>query len=175
MGEYYLVVNPVKRQYLDAARFHESIRRHGLLQGLHGIAVALLLLDTRWDFPPPLVGSWLGDPIVVTGDSAAPQTTLLQTATTEQPDRNLYGMAIETFEDISHQAIIMVCEERTERIDDFVLRAKEQSGLLVELGDIVFYLKYHPLEQALIRLLGPDWTRRYKAATKHYHLRRLNH
>lgn len=173
MGEYFLVVNPAKRQYLDAARFGESIRRNGLFQGLHGIAVALLLLDTRWDSPPPLVGSWLGDPIVVTGDAAAPHTALLQTATVEQPNRNLYQMTIEEFEDISHQAMVMMCEERKERIDDFVNRARVRNSLLVELGDIVFHLRYRPLEQALKRLIGPDWTRHYATATKSYHLRHL--
>jgi len=175
MGEYFLVVNPLKRQYLDAIRFGESIKRGGLLQGKHGIAVALLLLDRHQDHrtPSSLVGSWVGDPIIITGDSAVPHTTLLQTATDEQPDRNLYIMALEEFEDISHKAIVMVCEDSKERIDDFVKKAREQSSLLVELGDIVLYLKYQPLEHALKHLFGPDWTRAYGTALKHYHLRRL--
>jgi hypothetical protein len=175
MGEYFLVVNPVKRQFLDAIRFGESIKRGGLLQGKHGIAVALLLLDTHQDLrnSSSLVGSWMGDPIIITGDSAVPHTALLQTATVEQPERNLYAMALEEFEDISHRAIVMVCEDSKERIDDFVNRAKEQSSLLVELGDIVFHLKYQPLKYALTRLLGIDWTRSYRIATKDYHLRRL--
>jgi len=175
MGEYFLIVNPVKCQYLDAIRFGESIKRGGWFQGKHGIAVALLLLDTQMRPPTSLVGSWVGDSVIVTGDSAAPHTALLQTATVEEPKRNLYATASEEFEDLSHRAIVMVFEERQESIEEFVNRAKEQRSLLVELGDIVFYLKYHPLELALKRLIGPDWIKLYAAATKNYHLQRLMH
>ncbi len=139
MGEYFLIVNPVKRQYINASRFGENIKRSGLFQGLHGVAVALLLCDTKYPVHP-LEGSWLGDPIIVTGDGSEPNTALIQTSTEGEPERNLYETAFEEFEDISQHAIVMVCEDRSERIAALVNASKDQSYLLIELGDIVFEL-----------------------------------
>jgi hypothetical protein len=43
MSQYFKIVNPVKRQYIDAIRFSENIKASGYMRGYHAVAVALLV------------------------------------------------------------------------------------------------------------------------------------
>jgi hypothetical protein len=163
MGEYFLIVNPAKRQYIDAFHFGESIKFNGILRGKHATALALLICDEAQAIPP-LGGTWAGDPLVVTGDSAPANTAGVTTATSSHPDRNLYRLAQEEFENISLQMIAMLCERDHTSADEFAERARTDKHLLAELGEVVFQIGCPPLQAALKDTLGSDWTKHYKEA-----------
>jgi len=84
MGQYFLIVNPAKRQYLTSHAFGAGLKlmeftnqEHGPLQ-----AMAVLMADSNGrgggdlgtdgltDAELALIGSWAGDPVYVTGDYA---------------------------------------------------------------------------------------------------------
>jgi hypothetical protein len=112
MSQYFLIVNPVKRQYIDASRFDERTKASGFMRGYHATAVALLVCQSievghRYG---PLAGSWYADPIIAAGDDhGQPDQYGFATSTSTNPDRNLYQLARDEFEDISYQAIAMLC------------------------------------------------------------------
>ena len=163
MGQYFLVVNTAKRQYLDAARFGENNKRSGILLGKHGAAVALLLLDaTKRPDSHHLVGSWVGDPVVVTGDYAEPNSAGLQTSSESDPSRNLYGLAREEFEDISREAMLMLIADQEDWAAQFARDIDYSGSLLIELGQLVFNYHCEPLREALEKTLGNDWPKRYR-------------
>lgn len=160
MGEYFLVVNPVKKQYLNARRFGENVKRSGILNGKHAMALGLLLCDSKGEHP--LFGSWVGDPVMVAGDYSNPNPAGIQTSTEETPTRNLNDVAREEYEDISRDAIIMLMSEWDYWIDCFVEDAKTSRWLLIELGYIVFQNNFEPLRESLEKFFGRDWTKRFK-------------
>ena len=169
MGQYFKIVNPAKKQYLDPASFDENNKASGYMLGLHAAAVAVLVCKPL-DVPEhyrygPLAGSWFGDSLYAAGDDyGAPNPDSLLTAIPEYPDRNLNQMAKQEFEDISYKAIAMLCEGRDYYADLFATRVAGVcgEGLLVHLGNIVFQMGCDPLREALERVLGGDWPKRYK-------------
>jgi hypothetical protein len=61
--------------------------------------------------PWELEGSWVGDPVVLTGDDTSPPNPNgIRTSTPGNPTRNLNTMAAEEFYNISHLAIAMLSE-----------------------------------------------------------------
>jgi hypothetical protein len=169
MGQYFLVVNPAKKQYLDAGRFGENIKRSGIFCGRHAQAVGLILCHT--DQPRgahPLIGSWAGDPIFVTGDYALPDSKGMQTTTPDQPERNLYELACQEYEDITPQAIMMLIAEKPGAADELVNQTKYDSSLLVELGYLVFRDNCEPLREALERNIGKDWAKKFREASRNW-------
>ncbi len=175
MGQYFKIVNPAKKQYLDAGRFNENIKASGILCGNHAIAVALLVCNLdqvrdgwgslRHDYGP-MAGSWCGDPINVVGDDhTKPDAFGIKTSTEETPERNLCWMAEEEFEDISYKAIAMLCEGRKDIAEDMVERAASSAEMaLVNLGNVVFYVGCKPLEEALEKHYGDEWVKKYRDA-----------
>jgi hypothetical protein len=157
MGEYFLIVNPVKQQYIDASRFGENIRHSGILRGSHAAAVGLLICDSTHEGQHPLIGAWVGDQIIATGDYSRPNTAGFQTTMEEYPNNNLFGLAIATFEDISQQAIIMLCMDNPSWAGEFANRSMNEDDVLIEVGDIVMHLGCEPLRRALESIFGPDW------------------
>ena len=103
MGQYFLVVNPAKKHYIDPAHlFGQSIKRGGILKGYCGEVVEEMIRDGPRDPKSPLAGLWLGDVIIVAGDDyGEPNPAGLTTATPAQPHRNLHRMAREEYADIS--------------------------------------------------------------------------
>ena len=66
MGEYFLIANVDKRQFLSAGSMNESSKRGGFLRGLHGRALALLVCrsdELRHGYGE-LAGSWYGDRVI---------------------------------------------------------------------------------------------------------------
>lgn len=110
-----------------------------------------------------LVGRY---PIFVTGDYALPDSNGMQTTTPDQPDRNLYELASEEYEDITPQAIMMLIDERPDTADEVVNWAKGDSSFLVELGYLVFRGGSEPLREALERNIGKDWSKKFKEACR---------
>ena len=162
MGEYFLIVNPVKRQYVSASPFGENIKRNGIFAGHHGYAIGLLLCNDPENFfdAHPLVGSWAGDPIIVAGDYSAPDTLGIPTTLPDGPGRNLYHMAEEEFEDISHRVMIMLFDEYKrykDSLNEFLYNAMWVPCLFDALKEIVLSLEYIPLREALEKSIGPHW------------------
>ena len=105
MGQYFKIVNPTKKQCIDAFKFDENIKASGVMYGYHGFAVALLVC--RLDEVPhtygDLAGFWHGDPVIAVGDDyGEPDVYGVKTSTEENPHRNLYWLAKEEYEDVSY-------------------------------------------------------------------------
>ncbi len=176
MGQYFKIVNPVKRQYLDASSFGENIKASGFMIGYHAIALAVIVCNSD-EVPKhyrygPLAGSWCGDPIYAAGDDyGLPNLHGIVTSTEENPQRNLNQMAKEEFEDISYRAIAMLCEGGDYYSEAFAKRVAESpdSELIVHLGNVIFQIGCEPLKKALIKELGEEWTKLYKGACNKWH------
>lgn len=103
MGQYYLVVNLDKKQYLHPHRFGDGLKLREFGQSGFGTmyALASLLADGNGrgggDIPSedPLIGSWAGDRIVIAGDYADPGKFGLKS------DLALYEEARTQYHDIS--------------------------------------------------------------------------
>lgn len=103
MGQYYIVVNLDKKQYLHPHKFGDGLKLREFGQSGFGTmyALAALLADGNGrgggDIPSddPLIGSWAGDRIVITGDYADPGKYGLRA------DRGLYEEAQQQYHDIS--------------------------------------------------------------------------
>jgi hypothetical protein len=103
MGQYYMVVNLDKKQYIRPLAFGDGSKllEFGCSAGSTMTALALLLASGNGrgggDHPStaPPVGSWAGDRIVVAGDYG--DNGLF----TNDPNRNLYALARAEFENVS--------------------------------------------------------------------------
>jgi hypothetical protein len=158
MGEYFKIVNPAKQQYIDPINFGEGIKRGGILRGNHGLAVSCLVC--RGAGIGRLFGTWAGDEIFVAGDEAPPDEWGIATATPERPDRNLNRMAGDEFENISCEAIVMLCEFDASLSEEFASKANASGPLLMSLGYAVYQLGYKPIEMALEKIIGKHWTKK---------------
>ncbi len=115
MGQYYKVVNTTKGEVMTPHAFGSGAKlmefssdRQSIMQGL-----AILLADgnnrgggdLRSD--NPLVGSWAGDNIVVSGDYADEGKFVPK----RNHKQNLYRYAEENYKDISYDVIRVLCED----------------------------------------------------------------
>lgn len=117
MGQYFLVANIDKQQYLYAHKFWDGLKLgefgpsgSGTMAGL-----AYLLADNSG------LGDWVGDRIVICGDYGPPgehiKPAWLRRWRREQPKYgeghtpNLYQYVSEFFTDISTDVIIRLCED----------------------------------------------------------------
>lgn len=157
MGEYFKIVNPAKKQYIDALNFGEGVKRRGILLGHHGLAVACLVC--RGTGSGELFGAWAGDEVFVAGDEHPPNEWGILTTTLGRPDRNLNQMAKDEYEDISYKAIVMLCEFDPSLVEEFAKKASTNSCLLLSLGYAVYQLGYKPIERALVEIIGKNWTK----------------
>jgi hypothetical protein len=116
MGQYYKVVNTTKGQYLKPHTFGSGAKLMefssdgmSIMQGL-----AILLADGNnrggGDLysDNPLIGSWAGDSVIVTGDYADEGKFV----PVKNRKENLYTYASENYEDISQEVICCLCEDR---------------------------------------------------------------
>lgn len=139
MGQYHMIVNLTKKQFLHPHKFGEGLKlmefgcdAMGVLTGL-----TILLADSNdrggGDFrvEDPLVGSWAGDRIVITGDYgdngkwldtlSAEQTAALQ----NRKDTNLYS-ALEVFTDISEEVVKMM--QKDEYLKEHMIQRPQKKG-----------------------------------------------
>ncbi len=86
MGQYYLIVNPIKRQFLNPHKFGCGLKLMEFSQSEYGPQQALTILlangngrgggdlETRGmtDEEKAVIGSWAGDPVIVAGDYGDP-------------------------------------------------------------------------------------------------------
>jgi hypothetical protein len=165
MGAYFLVVNPAKQQYLDPDRFGEGIKFSVVLRGdfcLH--ALKLLISDCFQRDTTSFRGAWLGDPVILASDDTGlPNPGHLQTATADDPVRNLSAWARAEFTDISYRALAELCLDN-EMATELAARAKEDHALLIDLCAALE--QFHPwsLEHVLERAVGAPWRKAYSKA-----------
>jgi hypothetical protein len=174
MSQYFKIVNPAKRQYIDAIRFSENIKASGYLRGYHAVAVAVLVCHTV-EVPHcygPLAGSWYGDPVIAAGDDyGQPDQYGLMTSTEADPKRNLNQMARDEFEDISYQAIAMLCQGRDGFAEEIAAKAAAARSrhLFIQLGNVVMLVGCEPLEEALEQAFGREWRKLYQREFPNHH------
>lgn len=86
MGQYYIIVNPVKKQYLNPHKFGAGLKLMEFTNTEYGPQQALCILlsngngqgggdlgtDGLTDEEKALIGSWAGDPVIVAGDYGEP-------------------------------------------------------------------------------------------------------
>ena len=109
-----------------------------------------------------------GDSVFIVSDEQGKADEFgVETSTEQNPDRNLYWMAKEEFEDISYKAIALLCKWREDIAEEMAQRAAtgvSPDRELVDLGNVVFMLALDPLERALVKDYGAEWASRYKKA-----------
>ncbi len=113
MGQYYLIVNLDKKQFLHPHRCGDGLKLLEFACSASGTLTALAILladgnnrgggDLRSDHP--VIGSWAGDGIVVAGDYAD------EGKFTGDPARNLYCVAHDEYQDISRQALRAMADD----------------------------------------------------------------
>ena len=114
MGQYYKIVNIKKKQYISPHTFGDgsklmefSMSANGVLAGL-----SILLADGNGrgggdlNSDNPIVGSWAGDNIVITGDYADEGKFV------KDADKNLYHIASIEGEDISLKVLDALCDDQ---------------------------------------------------------------
>lgn len=131
MGQYYIAVNLDKKQFVrphacgDGAKLMEF--------GLSGMGtmscLAILLADGNGRgggdlrSGKPIIGSWAGDRIVITGDYADEGRFVPDDARTDEGRvPNLYNLASEEFEDVSIPAMRALAD------DEYVRRTLEEAA-----------------------------------------------
>ena len=165
VGAYFLIVNPVRRQYFDPARFGEAIKFSALLRGGHCIqALKLLLSDCFPREGTSFPGAWLGDPVVfASDDSGLPNSFGVRTATGQPPERNLHALAKAEFTDISYRALAELCRD-DEIATELAGQVKDHESLLIDLGATLDQYRLPVLEVALNAAVGQPWRRGYNQA-----------
>jgi hypothetical protein len=141
MGAYYMVVNAAKRQCIDIGLL-ENDKNSGLMLGWHARALALFLCDERrrGDWPLSLVGSWAGDPVFFPHDEEDGPVTWrdeqnyvlpygIETRTQTNPDRTLYYMARDEFEEVTGAMIALFCEFDPSLVDQVPRLVDRLSGI----------------------------------------------
>jgi len=145
MGQYYKIVNIDKQQYLSTYAFNEGAKLLEFGCSSEGTLTALAVLladgngrgggDLHSD--NPIIGSWSGDRIVVAGDYAdegkflkSEEVMKYAMLQGESQVTNLYGYAVEYFEDISGKVLTAMLD------DNFIYETYEKTNLSGETKDI---------------------------------------
>jgi hypothetical protein len=165
VGAYFLVVNPVRRQYLDPARFGEAVKFPSVLRGDHCMgSLKLLVADCFRRDMTSFRGAWLGDPVILASDdSGLPGPGGLMTATPDDAGRNLHAMARAEFTDISYRALAELCLDGA-TATELAGRSKDDTSLLIDLGTTLEQYPLATLEAALNAAVGQPWRRAYNQA-----------
>lgn len=74
-GEFHVIVNLDRNEYLDPSVFGDSSEFHGLFGGRFGgvAAMAMLLKTSRPGADDQVVGRWIGDRVMVLGEYSDPE------------------------------------------------------------------------------------------------------
>jgi hypothetical protein len=113
MGQYYLIVNIDKKQFVQPHKCGDGLKLLELACSATGALTALAILladgnnrgsgDLRSHHPA--IGSWAGDRIVIAGDYADDGKF------TSDPARNLYRVANDEYEDVSGHALRAMADD----------------------------------------------------------------
>jgi hypothetical protein len=166
VGQYYLIANLTKRQFIELSLLGDSIRFSGLGKGLHAIALARMLAV----FPMPTAedkdlspasgfvvrhGCWAGDRVVFAGDHADPAEEAQQLGLEGNPSENLYAQASfgEGWRDISLEVLAYLALD-SDLLERLLRRAEEDSDYLKVLWDAARIQSTKSLEWALKERFG---------------------
>jgi hypothetical protein len=171
MGQYFIIVNTDKKQYLSGNSFGEGVADLQVLTGYHSQAIALLMcrMDEVRDIEGTLLGSWSKDDVIATGEYAESNKHGIITSTETDPERNLYKMAKADFEDISYKALAMLCETHETVCYELAEKVSKPryEKFIFHLGNVINQLGCEPLETALNEILG-DWKQLFEKSLKYY-------
>lgn len=113
MGQYYKIVDLDKRQYLHPHMFGDGLKLLEFGDSSSGAMLGLAVLlasgnglgggDLHSD--APIVGSWAGDRIVIAGDYGDKGLYV------DDPEKNLYDVAEEEYEDVSEEVIVALAAD----------------------------------------------------------------
>ena len=137
MGQYYMVVNIDKKEYLHPHRFDDGLKLMEFGQSAGGTLTGLTILLADGNgrgggdicSKDPIIGSWAGDRIVIAGEYAAPREFLTEEEITEyqkkyreeeEEDRqqyiedntNLYSVSNVFYKDISGEVVKVLIEAK---------------------------------------------------------------
>jgi|SRR5579884_1929452 len=165
MGAYYLVINPVKRQYLNPGRFGEDIKFPGVLAGPFCLrALKMLIADNAASDhnPASFWSAWFGDPVILASDDSGPPNPRgFTTATSNDPKRNLNRMARDEFTDISYRAIAELCWNNNDICREMIEKAKNDSSLFIDLVNVRLQYRVPALEHTFLEVFGQSWRKKY--------------
>jgi hypothetical protein len=164
MGVYYLVVNPVRREFLDPSRFGEGIKFSSVLGGpFCCLALKQLICDGYG-------GAWIGDPVVLAGDDSGPPNPAgIVTGTPMDPYRNMNRKAREEFANISYRCIadISCIAHLSDSVtSQLVDRAAADPSFLIDLINVTFQYRLPHVDFAIRERFGTQWRREYDRAVR---------
>lgn len=133
MGQYYMVVNTTKRQYIHPHHMMEGLKLLEFGTSSHGTMTGLAILLASGNgrgggdlhSNNPIIGSWAGDRIVVAGDYAdsgkhVPRADLREFKEIIKDQKKaekfgtscaLYNVAQALFTDISEDVLVAMCDD----------------------------------------------------------------
>ena len=118
--------------------------------------------------PSGRAGAWCGDRVHAVYNTDEFNPLEIVAATTENPGRTLYAMVQQEFDDLSREAVAIVCNWVDGAAEAIARRARKVAGppdqnhLLWNLGRIVSNNWSPRLKQALAENFGPDWAQDYE-------------
>jgi len=141
MGVYYIIVNDIKKEFIDPTCFDENCKFSGLFQGVHGSSLARMLIDTK----RPVIysfGYWACDSIRVVGDNT---------------ENDAYYQIVNEYNNISYHALAIEFENCTENVrSNILLKAKNNREILRGLFEANNVLKFTNLKYYLDKLANSD-------------------
>jgi hypothetical protein len=165
VGAYFLVVNPVKRQFLDPDRFGESSKFSTVLRGGYCIqALKLLIADCFRQESNSFRGAWLCDPVILASDDTGnPDLSGIGAMTQSERSHNLYALARAEFADISYRGLAELCLDSNTAKALLALSEKDVH-LLLDLGSILEQYQVPALEMAYVASKGQPWRKAHNQA-----------
>ena len=175
MGQYFRIVNLIKKQYIDLDRLGEGIKFSALGSGLNGIILGRLLASPgQWDAPGILkrygdpdkddvyVGLWAGDRIVIPGDYDKPRNYSLSSSA-DQTEDNLYFHVTDNpeYENITDKVIEWLAKEEW-TAEMLAKNAANDQELLQKLSDLVLINNNEIMKNSLEIVIGSNWIEKLK-------------
>ena len=177
MGQYFVLANTDKKEYIDPGDFGENVKGSCFPNGgwihIHGLALLVCRTDQIQRRPNhwgPLAGYWAGDNIVAIGDKS-PEPNIYGIDTyTQGYLQSLSDFVLMEYGNISHKIILMFCSDYIGLDDDYdeedfipmiVKASRNDSSVLRTLGSAVFVGGCQSLEKELLRQWGPGWVDKY--------------
>ena len=139
MGQYYLIANLSKRQFIYPHRFGDGLKLLEFGDSSSGTMCGLAVLLSNGngqgggdlDAEDPIIGSWAGDRIVVAGDYGDPGRWIADVPE-EEKARIARKVFTEGYQEASRVNLYFVARETYEDVSDQVIRAMLKDDCLRE-------------------------------------------
>ena len=136
MGTYYIFVNDTKSEYIDPFYFGDSIKRRGILNGLHAFGMADLItyVQSKESKQINKRGYWSGDRIRVLGDDCEKQ----------------YEKVKSNYRDVSFYVLANVFENGTDEIrGKIIMQMNKNKKIFHNLQLVSYEFNYRKLSYQL--------------------------